>query len=374
MKLLKFTTWIIFFMTLTLPALLADEIFDGVESMVTEAVLLKRSHLKKLTKSEMKILIEAIHARHGKKFKNPQMNSFFRSREWYTAGNYSKNKLNMIDKANINTLKSVMRKAINSRDNEVKLSDIPFSPSISQEKKIINVEESTSITTNSTPLIEPIYSSTPSTTTISKGNTNRISIEKNIYIPGEKIIIHINDVSYLDYSSWIGIIASAIEHGSVSINDKNDLSYKYFRNAKNGRIIMYAPFVPDNYDLRINDKTKNPGEVGYLSFKVKGLVGKGPKLMLEKTTFRRNEEIALRFIADNSFDKSAWVGIVESKYDHGSESLNDSHDRGYKNLKLADNGVFYFRAPSSPGRYDFRLNDNDNNGKEVTYISFKVVR
>jgi len=148
MKLLKFTTWIttwiIFFMTLTLPALLADEIFDGVESMVTEAVLLKRSHLKKLTKSEMKILIEAIHARHGKKFKNPQMNSFFRSREWYTAGNYSKNKLNMIDKANINTLKSVMRKAINSRDNEVKLSDIPFSPSISQEKKIINVEESTS--------------------------------------------------------------------------------------------------------------------------------------------------------------------------------------------------------------------------------------
>jgi hypothetical protein len=57
---------------------------------------------------------------------------------------------------------------------------------------------------------------------------------------------------------------------------------------------------------------------------------------------------------------------------HGSESQNDKYDLAYQYLKKRTSGTMVFKAPPQPGRYDIRMHDTDNNGKEVASLSFNV--
>ena len=82
--------------------------------------------------------------------------------------------------------------------------------------------------------------------------------------------------------------------------------------------------------------------------------------------------MAIRFTAPSSFDSSAWIGIIPTHITHGSETLNDQHDLTYKYLKNKTGGVFTYHAPMKSGSFDFRMNDNDHNGKEVASITFEV--
>jgi hypothetical protein len=95
-------------------------------------------------------------------------------------------------------------------------------------------------------------------------------------------------------------------------------------------------------------------------------------LTLDKDTFACGEEIAVTFTAPSSFTEKAWVGIIPSEVPHGSESQNDQHDIAYRYLDKQVAGVLDFYAPGKAGNYDFRMNDTDDDGKEVASVSFTV--
>ncbi|MEM9557869.1 MAG: OmpA family protein [Acidobacteriota bacterium] len=95
-------------------------------------------------------------------------------------------------------------------------------------------------------------------------------------------------------------------------------------------------------------------------------------LRLDKTRFAPGETIEVEFSAASYAD--AWVGVVPSSVEHGSEAVNDQHDLAYRYLSGKSRGTLEFTAPSKPGRYDLRLNDSDSDGRETTHVSFEVAR
>jgi hypothetical protein len=97
-----------------------------------------------------------------------------------------------------------------------------------------------------------------------------------------------------------------------------------------------------------------------------------PSLSLERLVFAPGEEISVSFKAPASYADNAWVGIIPSSVAHGSEATNDQNDLTYQYLGKKTSGTLLFSAPQQNGSYDFRMNDNDANGKEVASVSFTV--
>lgn len=97
-----------------------------------------------------------------------------------------------------------------------------------------------------------------------------ISTDKSEYKEGDTITVTIQSGDwYIDTAAWIGIIPSVIEHGNETINDENDIDYRYLDNMTEGKMEFIAP-APGNYDLRINnDDEEDSIEIGYITFTVK---------------------------------------------------------------------------------------------------------
>jgi len=100
----------------------------------------------------------------------------------------------------------------------------------------------------------------------------------------------------------------------------------------------------------------------------------GGALRLEKTRFAPGEEMRVSFQASADYAGNAWVGIIPSNVAHGNEAVNDQNDLTYQYLEKRTSGVLVFKAPGEPGAYDFRMNDRDDNGKEVASVSFQVTQ
>jgi|GEM_PF-6712072 len=99
--------------------------------------------------------------------------------------------------------------------------------------------------------------------------------------------------------------------------------------------------------------------------------GRSASLTLEKNTFAPGEEIKVVFTAPAGLAESAWIGIIPSNVEHGSEPVNDQHDLTYRYFK-STSGSLIFKAPAQPGSYDFRMNDSDSNGREIASVNFIV--
>ena len=95
-------------------------------------------------------------------------------------------------------------------------------------------------------------------------------------------------------------------------------------------------------------------------------------LTLDKTSFEPGEEISVSFTSDGITEKNAWVGLIPSNVAHGDESKNDQNDIAYKYLDGKKTGILKFTAPSTEGKFDFRLNSTDNNGVELASVSFEI--
>jgi len=95
-------------------------------------------------------------------------------------------------------------------------------------------------------------------------------------------------------------------------------------------------------------------------------------LKLDKTVFGEGENITVYFSISDPVAENGWIGIIPSHIPHGSEAENDGNDISYQYLKGKQSGTMVFKAPTQPGRFDFRLNDSDSNGKELAYVSFTV--
>ena len=173
--------------------------------------------------------------------------------------------------------------------------------------------------------------------------------------------------------AWIGVIPSDVEHGDADRNDDHDVSYKYLEGKAKGTMTFKAPDEAGEYDFRLNEKDDKGGkELASVSFTVKEDESKG-KLTLKKKTFKTGEEIKLTFKAPKGLPDNAWIGLIPSDVPHGDADKNDDHDVSYKYLKGKTKGSMTFNAPSKAGKYDLRLNNQDNTGgKELTSVSFTV--
>jgi hypothetical protein len=197
-----------------------------------------------------------------------------------------------------------------------------------------------------------------------------LKLDKIEYKPGESVKVHFSTPANLPANAWVGIIPSTVPHGSESENDKHDLAYQYLGKKTSGTLTFTAPNSPGLYDFRMNDSDSNGKEIATVSFSVGG--SSYGSLRLEKYNYQPNNEIKVHFVASASFQGNAWVGIIPSGVPHGSEGENDKHDLSYQYLSKKTAGTLIFKAPAKPGLYDFRMNDTDNNGKEVTYVTFSV--
>jgi hypothetical protein len=83
-------------------------------------------------------------------------------------------------------------------------------------------------------------------------------------------------------------------------------------------------------------------------------------------------KVVVHFEAAETFHANAWVGVVPSDVEHGSEAENDRHDLSYEYLRKRTSGSLDLPAPTQPGSYDARMHDSDHNGREVGSATFEV--
>ncbi len=210
-------------------------------------------------------------------------------------------------------------------------------------------------------------------TEVSGQVTGELSLTKTKFMTGESIPLTFKVSQKLDKHPWIGIIPSEIEHGDESRNDQHDVSYQYFDNQESGTLTFNAPTQAGKYDFRMHSTDNNGVEITSISFEVGGQTSDvSGELSLEKTEFAAGEKIMLTFKVNQKLDKRPWIGIIPSEIEHGDESRNDQYDVAYKYFDNQESGVLEFNAPNKTGKYDFRMHSTDNNGVEVTSVSFEV--
>jgi len=196
-----------------------------------------------------------------------------------------------------------------------------------------------------------------------------LRLERNTFMPGESI--HVSFAASPDFAAnaWVGIVPSTVAHGSEATNDQNDVAYQYLNKRTSGDLTFVAPAQPGSYDFRMNDRDDNGTEVASITFRVGS---DQPTLRLGKETFAPGEEIRISFTASPDYPANAWVGIIPSSVQHGSEAVNDQNDIAYQYLNKRASGELIFKAPMQPGTWDFRMNDRDDNGTEVASVSFRI--
>lgn len=97
-----------------------------------------------------------------------------------------------------------------------------------------------------------------------------------------------------------------------------------------------------------------------------------PSLTLSQTSYDAGDAISVTYEVPEGYDTSAWVGVIPSSTEHGSESVNDQFDVQYKYLEGSTSGTLSFTAPDEGGSWDLRLNTSDTDGTEVASTTFSV--
>ncbi len=198
-----------------------------------------------------------------------------------------------------------------------------------------------------------------------------IKLNKNTFTPGEEITLTFTTALPLPKTAWIGIIPSNVPHGKSDVNDQHDVSYQYVEGKNSATLKFEAPSAAGSYDFRLHDADGNGTEIGSATFQV-GSVKLEGTLKLKKEVFAPGEDISVEFTVPEALHPRAWVGIIPSNVPHGKEEVNDQHDMQYAYLEKKSSGVLRFVAPPENGSYDLRLNSSDDNGVEITSVTFKV--
>jgi len=198
-----------------------------------------------------------------------------------------------------------------------------------------------------------------------------LRLDKTTLAPNEEFQVYITVPAWYPADAWVGIIPSEVPHGNEAVNDQNDIDYQYLDGQTTGVMTFTTPMEPGSYDLRLNDS--NGLETASVTFIVALPASEiQPGLRLDKTTFVPGEEILVYFTAPSWYPPQAWVGLIPSDVPHGDATVNDEYDIDYRYLEGQTSGVLTFTAPTEPGSYDLRMNDTDQDGKEVASITFQV--
>ena len=215
-----------------------------------------------------------------------------------------------------------------------------------------------------------------------------LSVSKNMVSPGEPITVSFSVSPALPNNAWIGIIPSRIPHGSEAVNDQHDITYQHLQGRSRGTMSFSAPAKPGRYDFRMHNTDDNGQEIAFVSFQVTGQASQpaaidqndgpavaansqGATISLSRRVFRQGEKIRVQLTAPSHYASNAWIGIIPAHIPHGSEAVNDQHDITYQYIKKRTSGEMIFTAPHK-GQWDLRLHDIDNNGREITHVTFTV--
>lgn len=199
----------------------------------------------------------------------------------------------------------------------------------------------------------------------------KLTLPKTSFSAGEVVELAFQVAMPLPQGAWIGVIPSNIPHGSEDTNDQHDISYQYVGDKTSGTFSFHVPDQSGAFDFRLNDSDSSGSEIASVSFTV-GDVKKEGTLKLSKTTFLPGEQIELTFTASDTLPRSAWIGMIPSKVEHGKEDVNDRYDIQYQYVEKKTSGKLTFTAPPEGGSYDFRLNSDDSGGVEIASVTFEV--
>ncbi|MDA8018079.1 MAG: OmpA family protein [Thermoanaerobaculia bacterium] len=203
-----------------------------------------------------------------------------------------------------------------------------------------------------------------------RAEADTLRLDKVQYTPGETIHVRFEAESYAD--AWAGIVPSSVEHGQESINDQNDVEYRYLNGETQGVLEFQAPAEPGRYDVRLNDSDNSGRETAHVSFVVARPDAAEATLALDSKRYAPGAALAVSFTAPAGLADDAWVGIVPAEVPHGEESVNDLHDIAYQHLNGDISGRLQFTAPATEGRWTVRLHNTDSSGRELTSVPFQV--
>ena len=96
-----------------------------------------------------------------------------------------------------------------------------------------------------------------------------LTLDKDVYSPGEAIKVKFTTSTILPSTAWVGIIPSDVPHGDEAVNDKYDLSYQYIGGMLSGELVFSAPTTPGSYDFRMHDTDSGGKELTSVTFTVK---------------------------------------------------------------------------------------------------------
>lgn len=95
-----------------------------------------------------------------------------------------------------------------------------------------------------------------------------LSLDKTVYQKGEAIHISFQRADSIPSKAWIGLIPSHISHGYESLNDRNDIVYRFVEDHPEGEMIFYAPSTEEEWDVRYNSNDAGNQEYMSVSFTV----------------------------------------------------------------------------------------------------------
>ncbi len=200
----------------------------------------------------------------------------------------------------------------------------------------------------------------------------RLSVQQPVVQPGDKIVMDFSGIASPGNKDWIAIF-------QVGAPNQKYGEWYYLNGQDRGTLTFLAPKEEGEYEFRL---FLNWPAGGYQdvarSLAVKISKTQQPPapseatLKLDKNSFAPGAEAKVYFTAPSTYVDKAWIGIIPSQVAHGSEEVNDQYDLTYQYLGKRTSGTLTFLVPSQPGSYDFRMNDDDNNGREVASITFSV--
>jgi len=219
---------------------------------------------------------------------------------------------------------------------------------------------------------------TPATSTITTSpstpaEVKALSLNKSTFVRGEKITASFElKQGTVEENGWIGVVPANIPSGKEIDAEGKYITYEYLKGMTAGSKFLSAPNIPGEYSVRIYSSDSEGIELARADFKVSEPTENEATVKVDKSTYAPGEEIIATFTAP-LYPDSAWLGLIPSEVEHGSESTNDANDLAYQYLEGKTSGTLNFTAPEKPGKYDLRLNTADSfNGVEITYTTFEV--
>jgi hypothetical protein len=95
-------------------------------------------------------------------------------------------------------------------------------------------------------------------------------------------------------------------------------------------------------------------------------------MTLDKTSYQAGEPIVVTLVINTPLADNGWIGVIPANIPHGLEVDGDNNYITYDWLyNLAGNQITLY-APDTPGSYDVRLYNTDDQGVEVAFVNFSV--